>query len=241
MSKSFFKLRKEKSLSKWFLFLFSFVILVGLVSAIPPVTTVQQINAGYIIYDSPQTLFSLGQSYQYNFFISNISNGALKLNDTVSCTFYLANSTGKVIFQGNVPYKPEGYWGLDIDGGNFSKVGFYNYGTRCNSSSLAGVTVGLWEITQSGETPVAVNNPNFFWLILVIAAGIIFLGFAIKNAPITILGSFGLIYVGLYIIINGINGIKDSVYTWGWGIIILAVAGYIGIKSAYEMIQDSAE
>ena len=90
------------------------------------------------------------------------------------------------------------------------------------------------EVTPSGHP----NNPNFYYLIFVISLGVMILGFAIKNAPITILGSFGGIYLGLYVILNGINGIKDNVYTWGFGIILLAVFGYIAIKSSYEMIED---
>jgi hypothetical protein len=133
-----------------YLILLILLIYIPFVSSAPPVTTVQQIVNGYTIIDSPQTIFKQGQNYQYNFFVVNISNGALKLSDITSCIFYLANSSGEVIFYNSVPYKPEGYWGIDILGGNFSNIGFYNFGARCNSSTLAGATSGLWEVTATG-------------------------------------------------------------------------------------------
>jgi len=123
----------------------------------------------------------------------------------------------------------------------------YNY-SFCSTSQIGSYIVNgisdvdgsqvVWaydfQITPSGSN----NNPNFYYIIFIASLGVMILGFVLKNAPIVILGSFGMVYLGLYIILFGINGIKDTVYTWGWGIIILAVAGYIGIKSAYEMITD---
>lgn len=96
------------------------------------------------------------------------------------------------------------------------------------------VYVNDYDVTPSGN----VNNPTFYIIILIISCGVIVFGFAVKNGWMAVLGSFGLVYLGLYTILYGINGIKDTVYTWGFGIILLAAAGYIGIKSAFEMIQD---
>jgi len=124
----------------------------------------------------------------------------------------------------------------------------YNYSSFCNTSIIGTYIVNgfgdldgvnaVWsytfEITPSGNA----NNPNFFYFALIFSVGMIILGFSLKNAPITILGSFGLVFVGLYILLYGINGVRDTIYTWGWGIILLGVAGYIAIKSSYEMIED---
>jgi hypothetical protein len=162
------------------------ISLLPIVSTAPPVTQVQQITSGYIITDSAQTLFKLGQDYQYNFFVTNITNGALKINDSVTCKFFLANSTGKVIFAGDVLYHDgtQGYWGVDIDGGNFSQVGFYNYGTRCNSTSLAGAIAGLWEVTKTGIAPtseeVEISKTAIYFILILsltfICGGFMFMG-----------------------------------------------------------------
>ena len=48
--------------------------------------------------------------------------------------------------------------------------------------------------------------------------------------------SFGLYFVGLYIMLNGIVGVKDMVTTWAIALILLGVAAYISIKSGVEML-----
>lgn len=115
-----------------------------------------------------------------------------------------------------------------------SQIGTYIVNGYGDVDGLDTVWAYDFDITPSGN----VNNPNFYYLIFIVSLGVMVLGFAVKNGWVAILGSFGLVYLGLYIILYGINGIKDTVYTWGFGIILLAVAGYIGIKSAFEMIGD---
>jgi len=158
-------------MKKLFLGVFLCIFLLSMINAAKPATTVQQITTGFIIEDSPQTILKQNQDYQYNFFVKNLSNGALKDDTTASCIFYLANSSGNVILFKSVPYKPEGYWGLDIASGNFSKAGFYNYGTRCNTSILAGTIVGLWEVTSDGSSPKGDSVIILFIILFLIIVG----------------------------------------------------------------------
>ena len=79
---------------------------------------------------------------------------------------------------------------------------------------------------------------DYYVIILILSAGVIVLGFAKYDAPIVILGSFGLYFIGLYILFNGIVELKDPVYTWALGIIILMLAAYISVKSSYDLIVD---
>lgn len=92
--------------------------------------------------------------------------------------------------------------------------------------------VNTFEITASGKS----GTLGFYFLILILSLGIIVLGFYMSDAPITIIGSMGLYFIGLYILFNGIADIKDPVYTWGLGILILMLAAYISIRSAFELI-----
>lgn len=91
---------------------------------------------------------------------------------------------------------------------------------------------GFFEVTPSGDS----NLGNYYWMILLLSIGVIALGFYKEDATITLLGSFGLYFVGLYILFYGIDGIKDTIYTWGIGIIILSLAGYVSIRSAMEFL-----
>ena len=143
------------------LFLFSFLLLFSLVSAVPPVTSVQQYTEGYVIEDAPIEFLKQNEAYTYNFFLYNISNGKRIYDDTVTCTFYMAESNGEVITISSVP-SVDGYYSLPIAGGNFSNLGKHPYGTFCNSSTLGGPKVGVFEVVEdncvTGGT--ALTNEN---------------------------------------------------------------------------------
>ena len=170
-------------------FIFGILILllsVQTVSSAPPVTTVQQFATGYVIEDSPQINLKQNESYQINFFIYNLSDALPLDNASINCTYYLANNSGRVIFFGNVEYKSEGYWGLTLSGGNFSYSGIYNYGIKCNSTSLGGVTTGYYEVTPTGIEPTESRTQTMTRSIyfLFIVSIILFLGFLfVKTSP----------------------------------------------------------
>ena len=212
-----------------FIFFFLFLLVVSFISA---ATTIIYFDKGLVIVDSPQIYLQQNQQFKINFFVYNITDGVVIDNSTTNCTFYLADNKGNVKYFTNVSYLSDGYWGLNIIGGNFSEVGEYNYGIKCEGLGLGGISIGSWMITPTGVG----NLTQFYWIILVISATILILGFWLKDPWVVIFGTFGLYFVGLYILINGIVGIKDMVTTWAIGLIILAVAAYISIKTAGETI-----
>jgi len=106
------------------------------------------------------------------------------------------------------------------------------YDVRGISDGCEKTFATYFDITQNGF----LGTIGFYSLIFILSLGIIILGLSLKDAPITILGSLGLYFVGLYVLFNGIEGIKDPVYTWGLGIITLGLAFYISTKSSYELI-----
>lgn len=127
----------------------------------------------------------------------------------------------------------------------------YNY-TSCAVSATTGkyivngfgdvdgvVTVFAYDYTVTPSGTDDTKSYNFYIIILVISGVVIAAGFLLKDAPITILGTFGLYFVGLYILFNGIAGIKDLITTWAIGIILLGIAMYISIRSAYELIEEA--
>ncbi len=77
---------------------------------------------------------------------------------------------------------------------------------------------------------------GFYFLILILSAGAIVLGFYINDPWVVILGGFALIFVGIFTMFNGIDGLKDPVYTWGIGIITLMIGCYISIRASIETI-----
>jgi hypothetical protein len=139
------------------------IFLVATVSSAPPVTTIQQFASGYVIEDSPQEYLKQNSQFQYNFFLYNLTDGQLMTNASISCTFYLSNSTGYILVLEDVPfYVSDNHWGTIIAGGNFSNVGDYYYGTRCNSTILGGMMTGTWKVTPNGEEPTTPKTFLYF-------------------------------------------------------------------------------
>jgi hypothetical protein len=115
----------------------------------------------------------------------------------------------------------------------FTKAEKYKIKMFCYDGTYSYSDEGFYNITGNGFS----DNYGFYLLIFGLSAGIIIFGFAIKDYAIVILGSFGLFFIGLYILFNGINGMKDSVYTWGIGIIILGVAFYLSARASLELLE----
>lgn len=116
----------------------------------------------------------------------------------------------------------------------------FNY-TFCNTSNLGNYvydyydTEGYVYVNDFNITPSGDSKPlGFYIIVLFLSIGVIVLGFAVRDATITILGSFGLYFLGLYILFYGIDIMKDGTYTWALGIIVLMCAAYISWKAAYE-------
>lgn len=115
-----------------------------------------------------------------------------------------------------------------------TEPGLYKVDMVCLDSGLKGSETLYYEVTGSGLN----NSIGFYIIILVLSLGIIILGFSLSDAPITIFGSLGLYFVSIYILFNGIAGVKDNVTTWAIGIILLGIAMYVSTRSAYELIVD---
>lgn len=118
---------------------------------------------------------------------------------------------------------------------NTSKIDTYSFSWNPSCYDCATGNCGnSFTITPSGYS----NVTSFYFIILLLGFGIMVFGFWIKDGWIVILGTFALYVVGLLILIQGIDFIKDPITTYSIGIIILGVAGYISVYSAIEQIYD---
>ena len=185
-------------MKKQLLFLFSVLILISLVSAVPPVTITQQFSTGYIIEDNPQTILKQNQTYQVNFFVYNISNGELITPENALCDFYLANSSGNVLIFTNVSYNADGHWEENIEAGNFSEIGYYNYGIKCQGTNLGGAIVGLWEVKTIGiEKTEFQGFAIFSYLFLMLTLTIMFGWMGFKFSDSDKLWVLGILFIFL--------------------------------------------
>lgn len=113
------------------------------------------------------------------------------------------------------------------------KIGDYAYTTCGDKAGQETCEIITFEVTPNGFT----STLGFYILLIALSIGIVILGYYVQDAWIVALGSFAMVLLGLYILFFGINGIKDTVYTWGIGIIILALGGYFGIKATLEKLE----
>jgi len=112
----------------------------------------------------------------------------------------------------------------------FFKVETYTVKMFCSDGSSSYSSEGKYNITPSGYT----QTLGFYFLILILSIGIIVFGYLIEDEWVVMLGSFVMIFFGLYILFYGIDGLKDLTYTWAIGIIILMMGVYFTIRAGFE-------
>lgn len=129
------------------------LLFIPFVSSVPPVTTVDEFPEGYLITEQQQGSILYNQDYNYNFFVQNASNGIEITDATVTCTFFLANISGDILYSTNATYYDfyNGYWRVELDAGNFSYIGEYPYGLLCKNGDLGGGLSGTFYAGYSGK------------------------------------------------------------------------------------------
>ena len=113
-------------------------------------------------------------------------------------------------------------------------TGLYKVDMVCVDGGLQGTDTLYYEVTGDGRN----TSIGFYAIILIISLGLIVLGLYMEDPIFALFGSFGLYFVSLYILFNGIAGTKDAVTTWGIGLITLGVAMYVSTRTSYELIVD---
>lgn len=121
---------------------------------------------------------------------------------------------------------------LTVGANNFTLIGETCMGITCTDGSSYETGSVCEEITPTGF----LNSMSYYILILILSLGIVILGLWKRDAPITILGSFGLYFLGIYILYYGLVNVRDPIYTWASGLIMLGLAFYISAKASHELI-----
>jgi len=155
-------------------------------------------------------------------------------NNATACNISSANTPYGLVVLNQETDKDGQTFNTTIDSSVFSELGDYCFNIVCTDGENIETGNFCREVTPTG----LFNSTGYYILILVLSLGIIILGLALRDPYITILGSVGLYFLGIYILRFGIVGVMDPVFTWATAIIVLGLAFYISIKSAYETIVD---
>lgn len=210
---------------------FIFLFTINLISAVPPQTLSQTSLDLVAAYPSSH---KLGNDYFIHVHVINTATESL-VTSGVSCYYHFYNHQiggNNHIAIGEMTQYGSGY-NATIDGDLINQSGEYSTLLWCNSSNTIGDNKYTFEVTPSGF----IGTTGFYILILILSLGLIILGLSIKDGWTVLLGSMGGILFGLFILLYGIEGIKDNVYTWGIGIITIMSSAYIGIRAALDQIE----
>lgn len=228
----------NKSGKKGNLFLFGFILslfFISLVSAQPPFQQVAGELEGLSLRFPPVESVMIGRTVTSNMHVFNSTNGLLLTNTTVDCFAHLYNSIGTHLVDQEMGFNDTTLdFVLDIEGGNFTITERQSFIIFCNSTTAGGFVSGGFDVTPTGF----INLLGFYFIIIGISLVFLILGFWIKDPWVVIFGTFGLFFVGLYILLNGIDGIRNLAYTRAIAFIIIGVAAYISIKAGISVGND---
>ncbi len=224
---------KKKGILFLFLFLLS-SLFISLVVAQPPSQVNVNIDTGVDIEFTKIDVFENGKNHTFNIHAFNRSTGLQLTNITTDCNFHLFDNKGfHIINQLKMPFDSIGIdCDLPVARNNFTSNGEYSALVVCNATDIAGFSSFGFDVTPTGLSDIF----DFYIIVLLISAVLIIWGFIIKDPWVIIFGTFGLYFIGLYIMLNGIVGIKDMVTTWAIALILLGVAAYISFKAAQEVV-----
>lgn len=109
-------------------------------------------------------------------------------------------------------------------------LGDYKATAVCTDGAVISEPVSFeFTITPSGEERVS----NYYYLIIVIIYLLLFVGIWKEDISLTLLATFGLTFIGLYILFYGVD-IYKNLYTNAFAIINLASASYLAYRMATE-------
>lgn len=209
--------------------LFSFLLLFLLLPLVSPATPQTNVNreTGYEIIYPKFDVIKQNQPFNLSVHISNNSNGVQVTG--ALCDLEMFNSTGQhIINNQNLSLIGDEY-NYFISAGNFTQTGIYHFNIYCSTEFFGGVADGLFEVSPSGQS--GTNNLVFVLFIIFAFYTITFMGFFGKNTIISMLGGMGMIFLGVYLINNGIIVYRDDLtlyfayLTTGIGFLIAIWAG----------------
>jgi len=190
-------------------------------------------------------LISMISAQLPNLAINNddISIGIAKQELTMQLTQTCSNCTYvnlTKVLSPNQDFILLGQFSMTKNGTNFNytfsnthNLGIYYYTTCGDLNGVVTCQSINFEVTPTGF----VGTLGFYILILILSLGIVILGFSIHDSWVGILGSLGLVMAGLFIILFGIDGMKDIAYTWAFGIITIMLGSYLGVRGALENVE----
>lgn len=145
-----------------------------------------------------------------------------------SCALSLNNPDGTLFVNGVNMTNQGTFHNLTT---SFSNLGDYTGKMVCIDSPASGVASVLITVTPTGQT----GQTGYYFLIILLSYGVVLFGVWKKDITITMLGTFALYFVGLWVLFFGIDIYKNWL-TNAFAIITLGVAAYLSVVMAQEYL-----
>jgi len=158
-------------------------------------------------------------------------DGAPSSQVTANITITAPDNLVLVAFQPMTFNATSNLFNFTLTSGKTGQLGTYE---RCvyASDGVGNKTLCFdFDVTPSGQNGLL----GFYFLVIILSYGVVFLGVYKSDLTITTLGTFALFFVGLYILFFGLDIFKNFL-TDGFAVITLGVAFYLSAKIGQEFI-----
>ncbi len=155
-------------------------------------------------------------------------------SSSAQCNVSIFSPAGNVILDGVQATQSSSLanYNVTLNENQTIELGEYQVGGFCKDGSVTQLIDFTFEVTPTGFS----NIFDFYLIILIVSAVVIIFGFWIRDPWVVMFGTFGLYFVGIFIIRFGIVGLKDNDYTFTLGLIIIGIAAYLSIKKGIELL-----
>jgi len=142
-------------------------------------------------------------------------------NNATSCTLTNLVTPDQVIEINQVGSKNSQTFTFNVLAGNFSDLGFNRMIIECTDGESSTTGYEDREVTPSGNN--GASNIVFFIFVILLLYALNLIAFFGKNIPLTILSGMALLFLGVYLINNGVIIYQDSLtnylayVTIAWG------------------------
>lgn len=223
------------------------IFILNFTSGAPPTTTITDYQRGVDIIHPETQIVKLNKDLEFNFWTYNNSDGSTLTNTSLTCTLYIIDNTGNQFYRFSNQAGANGLitygkgaplcvncWTMTMPKENLS-LGTYSYQIKCQGTNIGGYTTGEFEVTPSGSG--GAENTAFFIFIIILFFALNLASFFGKSIPLTILTGMGMIFLGIYLVNNGVIIYRDTI-TLYIAYLTIAVGAITSMMAILEQLQE---
>lgn len=181
----------------------------------------------------------VGKQYESINLIGTCFNNGTYCSSQTICNSTIIDPRGVVVLDNALETNQVAFYNITLSAANTGEIGEYTQSRTCYDPAGDVTGSGFEEkpflITPSGSDANSLSNLILMGMALILSGGVIIFGFSKSEPYIVILGSFVLVLLGLFTLLNGIGNYRNELTQWS-SIIISLIGGYISVRSGLEVM-----